>query len=146
MPHQVLVPSHPPAQGTQGEHQVVERENSEEPAGVKILETLRQLYILGTQQNGRNQKATQHKKQLNTSAPEWQGNLVLHRDEVGKQHRTHGNRTKTIEFRHVFQLGIHIGKMTQDSQQETKSTLHVDPAGQKPNTINPDLIRQTLSE
>ena len=81
------------------------------------------------------QKTTEHQRSQMARKP------GTSPDEVGKQHRTNGNCTKTIEFRHVFQLGIHIGKMTQDSQQEIKSTLHVDPAGQKPNTLNPDLVR-----
>jgi hypothetical protein len=59
---------------------------------------------------------------------------------VREQHRTNGNRSKTIEFRHVFQLGIHVGKMTQDSQHGFKPTLLVDPTGKKPNTLNPDLV------
>ena len=33
-----------------------------------------------------------------------------------------------------------LDSLNQDLQEAVKSTLHVTPAGQKPNTINPDLV------
>ena len=34
-----------------------------------------------------------------------------------------------------------LDSLNQDLREALKSTLHVDPPGQKPNTINPDLVK-----
>ena len=107
MPREVFLPTHPPRQRAEGEHEVIQGKNSQKASGVEILEGLAKRNVLGPEKDGGDQKPAQDEEELHPRASKWQRHVVFDGDEVGKEHSAHGDGPKSIELWHVGQLGVH---------------------------------------